>query len=152
MSHRRDDRQLPSDGDVAYFVKLHLDTVECTGPHSTRTDHCCYRVDGKARPMIVIRRIERRRRGRTWFVVLELTTKGLSENGEVMDGYMSIGRAVDRDRDSFVGLKPDELPENMLSFKDGRAAVGRMDQLVQEHIFNVLERRIRSHSLKAVRQ
>jgi len=116
---------LPDGGQLAYFVKLHLDTAR-------RRERACkdgewqYIVEGKPRPWLVLTRLPSKKpsRGRRWFLALPITSKGLDENGDVKEGFQPMNKCIDGDRESFVELKPQDLPENLLHAKDGQSAVG----------------------------
>ena len=115
--------ELPEGLQVAYFVDLHLDTVEGTGPHPHCEGTWTYRSEGKPRPMFVLAAVKRRRRGRRWFTVLPITTKGRDENGEVLPNMMSIGDCIENGKASFLRLEPKCIPENMLHRTESRSPI-----------------------------
>ena len=118
MTNSREDRSIPKEGDVAYFVKLHLDTLQMTGTHPSRQNHRLYSLEGKSRPMLVVRLLPERERGRRWLLVLPITSKGLDTLGNRKDGLQPIGNCLDSSCDSFVELNVCKLPENMICRKN----------------------------------
>ena len=125
MTNSRADSSIPKEGDVAYFVKLHLDTLQMTGTHPSRPDHWLYSLEGKSRPMLVIRLLPERVRGRRWFRVLPITSKGSDGNGKQKNGVEPIGNCLDPAVLSFVELEPQVLPENMIC----RKSDGQLDRV-----------------------
>jgi hypothetical protein len=119
---KADTSRSPGERDIAYFVDLHLDTVAILQA-DRKEKHWIYTVVGKPRPMVVMRRLPGRERGRVWFRVLRITSKGLDEQGRLLPDMQRIGRCIDPDRESFVKLEALKLPENMLSAMDGSSSV-----------------------------
>ena len=115
-------RDLPSAGQVAYFVHLHLDTAQDLGEHPIHNDERVYRVNGKARPMLVLAELKPER-GRRWFHVLRITSKGLDEKGNPKEGHQRIGKCIAPEVDSCVVLELQRLPDNLLHPIDGGSAV-----------------------------
>lgn len=113
----------PQDGAVAYFVDLHLDTVEMAEEHAHKERHFVFSVEGKIRRMLVLQRLSRLCRGRSWFLVLPITSKGLDERGKLKPNYKPIGKCLEPDVESYVELRPVQLPDNMLSRSGGQSAV-----------------------------
>ena len=116
-----DPRHMPCAGDVAYFVKLHLDTAVKKGPHAHREDHRVYEVEGKPRPMLVMQLLTKRCRGRRQFLVLPITSQGHDEKGTRRSDVKPIGRCIDDEHDSFVEMERWLLPENLLHAPDGKS-------------------------------
>ena len=134
---------------VAYFVALHLDTVCEFEPHPVRTGERVYKVDGKPRPMLVLQRRPEKRRGRRWFFVLPITSKGLNEKGELLPGMERIGNCLDPTRDSFVELRLRELPENMIHLSNGSPVVKTAcDPLAFANALKVLQHRLMSRAIR----
>jgi hypothetical protein len=106
-------RVLPKDGDIAYFIHLHLDTVVEECKHPQRPAERIYRVEGKPRPMLVLRHQLGREYGKCRFWVCPITSRG-DAKGNPRRGYEPIGKCIDGARKSFVSLEPLWLPENML--------------------------------------
>jgi len=128
---------------VVYFVDLHLDTLSLRGPHAHKAKHWCYAVDGKPRPMLILA-MASRERGRQWFRVLPITSKGRAENGSVKEGMISIGAVLDGERESFVRLEPRLLPENLIHCGDfSSAVVEPRDRLGFQAAIRVIEHRAR---------
>ena len=114
MTNNRVDRNIPNEGEVAYFVKLHLDTLQLTGPHPVVQEHCLYSLEGKSRPMLVLMVLPERERGRRWLLVLPITSKGLDARGNRKSGLEPIGNCLESSRESFVETNVQKLPENMV--------------------------------------
>ena len=113
---------LPQSGDVARFVHLHLDTAaeECEHPYKAAV--VVYRVEGKPRPMLVLHRLTRCERGRRWFLVIPITSKGRDEGGQVRSDHEPIGNCIDPNMESFVRMEVlFMLPENLLHREGGDA-------------------------------
>ena len=114
---------LPNGGDVAYFVHLHLDTINEHSEHPRKKDTLIYRVEGKARQMFVIKRLSQKERGKRWFLALPITSKGLNEAGHKRKGYQQISNCLDGKTESFVKWEVHRYPENMLHAKRGHPTV-----------------------------
>lgn len=142
--------RLPRDREVAQFVCLHLNTVKVRERHPQKKDHWLYSVEGKPRPMIVLRRLPHTERGRTRFVVLPVTKSGLDERGRVKDGYAAIGNCIDSSFNSFVKVEQQILPDNMLdsSIGDG-GIIGVCDPLGFSNAIKMLQRKLLQHGLVA---
>ena len=125
MTNSREDRGIPREGDVAYFVKLHLDTLQMTGTHASLPGHRQYSLEGKSRPMLVVRLLPERERGRRWLLVLPITSKGLDSRGNRKIGLEPIGNCLEPSCDSFVELNVHKLPENMIC----RTSDGQLNRL-----------------------
>ena len=104
-------RALPDAKDVVNFLKPHLDTLQVTGQHPSKPELLLCSLEGKPRPMLVLRRFPNKARGRCWFLVLPITSK---EEGTVGD-LQPIGSCLDEGVDSFVEMTPCELPDNLIS-------------------------------------
>lgn len=144
---------LPVEGEIVYFVKPHLDTLELSGAHETRGDVQIFTLEGKARPMLILRLLPESDRGRRWFLVLPITSKGLNQDGKCKQNMEPIGRCLDPAKDSFVeidGLA--KLPENMISrLSDG--AIKRVRPCDRHAISNaqkVVEYKIRRYGRTAL--
>jgi len=117
-----EDHGLPQSGDVARFVHLHLDTAAEESQRSDMPAVSVYRVEGKARPMLVLHRLARCERGRSWFLVLPITSKGRDGRGHVLPDCEPIGNCIDADVESFVKMEVlFRLPENLLHREGGNA-------------------------------
>ena len=115
--------ELPNVGQVAYFVDLHLDTVREDNPHPHCQGTWVYYAEGMPRPMYVLAAPKKSERGRRWFVVLPITTKGPDERGATRRNLLHIGECIDPGKDSFLRLEPKRMPENMLHPMNGRSPV-----------------------------
>lgn len=137
--YRRRKHELPEAGQVARFVHLHLDTVRMEKCHTLKEEHASYTVEGKVRPMIVLRACPRER-GRSWFLVAPLTTKGLDEDGSIKPTCLAVGSCVDPEKESFV--KKNEvtrLPDNMLEEGGDTMGFMRCDQIVFINVIKILQ-------------
>ena len=99
----------PSEREVRYVVKLHLDTARFVRRHERIADQTVYEVEGKIRPALIVREIARER-GRRRFLVLCLTTKGLDEQNVTKPECIPVGKLIDSDVDSFVELRLQCMP------------------------------------------
>lgn len=118
-------KELPREGDVAYFIKLHLDTVRREGP-AEKPDESMYSVRGKSRPMFVVRcdTVD----GRHLFQVFPLRRSGSRET-------VRIGCLIDPNRQSFVETRPLWLPANMAG-----SITKRCDRIAFNSIVSILNR------------
>jgi hypothetical protein len=119
----QDRRHLPTDGDVANCVFLHLDTVARMDKHALHGGEWLYEVAGKPRPMLILQRRAKQYRGRTWFLALPITTKGRDEKGQVREGMQWIGKCLDGQQDSYVRMEVREIPDNLLHYERGGSAL-----------------------------
>ena len=101
---------LPNEKEVVDFLKPHFDTLRETGPHPSIPGHRLCTLEGKPRPMLILRCFPKRERGLRWFLVVPLTSKGEDTVGDLQP----IGNCIDEGVDSFVELIPCKLPENMI--------------------------------------
>lgn len=109
----------PKEGDVATFMHLHLSTATKKGKHPHREGHWVVEVEGKARPMLIIRALPNKDRGRWWFLAMPITSKGKDESGRTRRNVESIGNCLETTRESFVELEVRKYPENLLHFEQG---------------------------------
>ena len=139
--------QLPKEMDIAYFVHLHLDTIELSSPHSHREGHCVYRVEGKPRPMLVLNVLPDQR-GCRWFRVLPITSKGKDANERLKRSLFPIGKLPGFECDSYITSDdPRKLPENMVHRANGRSPIiHTMDRLGFDSLVSIAR-----HHLMAVR-
>lgn len=108
---------------VAYFMDLHLNSAVCHGRHEFKPDHWVYRLDAKARPMLVVRS-GRNDRGCRWYHVLRITTKGCDAQGRRKPQLVSIGKLIDGDAASFVDIESHLLlPDTLIHVVDGKDSV-----------------------------
>ena len=128
---------LPSEGDVAYFVKLHLDKVRFVKQIDEPKKTGLYEVEGKARPMLVCK-VLAGNSGRR-FRVFPMTTKGVDRLGQPKACRVSVGRLPNDSEASFVMVDEiQRLPENMLSPDWGRPSVfNRLDPLIYGHVIRI---------------
>jgi len=123
-NERWSDSELPTGGQIARFVKPHLDkakklpslTLErakTLGLDGLRLEknESLYAVAVKARPMFVLERL-RREHGRRWFLVLPITTKP-DERWKHGEDYYWIDKCIEADKSSFVEMRPLRLPDNL---------------------------------------
>ena len=134
-----------ADGDVVYFVYLHLNTVDTGKPvrrsHKERTYF--YEVEGKARPMLVCGD-PLERNGIKWHRVCPLTTKGLDESGKTKKGYIPVGNLIHPEKVSYLCCHPELYPENLLSVKNGsKCAVKRLDPQDMTSLMSILTKLLR---------
>src|SRR6478609_6653752 len=128
--------------DVVYFVHLHLDTARRLNESARHENEKVYRVEGKPRPMLVMSRLQKRR-GRDWFRVLPITSKGKDKTGKLLPDIEYIGDCLNVGRESYVKLDPRDLPENMLSVEDGKSlVVTPCDHFAFANAIKVLERKL----------
>ena len=136
--------ELPAALDVAYFVKLHLDTVNPSEKVSSgQNGEFRYQIMGKPRPMLVLSRLDQVERGRAWFLAAALTSKGHDPRGMPRPNYEPIGRSVFPDRDSFIVLCPQRIPENLLDAGGRRSAVVKPhDRLASQNVFRIIAHKL----------
>ena len=130
------DHDLPTGGQVARFIKLHLDTLVRKDKHPHKEGESIYTIDGKTRPMLVLERLSRER-GRRWFRVLPITTKGRDEGGNRRDDVEPIDNCIEADKVSFVEMRPQWLPDNLF---DG-SIIKPCDPIVFGHVLRILSTR-----------
>lgn len=123
--------QLPKEMDIAYFVHLHLNTIELSSAQSHREGHSFYRVEGKPRPMLVLNVLPDQR-GCRWFRVLPITSKGKDANERLKQSLFSIGKLPGFKCDSYIASDDArKLPENMVHRASGRSPIiHTMDRMV----------------------
>lgn len=103
-------------GQVAKFAYLHLDTAQHIDTHRQKGGTNIYRIEGKVRPMIVMSIRATRIRGRCWYMVAKVTSKGLCEDGSLKRGFEPIGNCIEEDTESFVQLFLECYPDNLLCY------------------------------------
>ncbi len=130
--------QLPKEMDIAYFVHLHLDTTEPSSDRSHKQDHFVYCVEGKPRPMLVLRVLPDHR-GRRWFRVLPITSKGKDANERLKNGVFFVGKLPGNERDSYITADDlRKLPENMVHrAKDRSPIIHSMDRLEFDNVVRI---------------
>lgn len=139
------DSETPVQNEVCWFVDLHLDTVKKTGPHSYKKGHCCYSVEGKPRPMLVIGLHPNHDRGHKWFNVLPITSQGRDERGKVLPDHIPIGNCLDEHRESFIRTKIQRLPDNMISRLNGSPIKRPFEPLAFANVLRLVEHSLRSN-------
>lgn len=108
---------------VAYFMELHPNSAVCHARHEFKANHWVYRVEAKARPMLILG-VGRYDRGCRWYRVLRITTKGYDGQGQRKPQLMSIGKLLDGDSVSFVDVESVlQLPDNLVHARDGGNSV-----------------------------
>ncbi len=122
------------EGHIAYFVKLHLDTVKVV---DKREEVWSFRVDGKARPMLVRRVTEAN--GVKWFRVFHLTTKGKDRNGNVKPDLFPVGHILEAEKESYINRNAELLPENMIWTRN-EFTPKLLDRLEFQSVLKILER------------
>ena len=129
--------QSPAEGDIVYFVQLHLNTLSKTEKHPLKQDEWVYKVEGKARPMLVWK-VDANERGRQWFRVIPITTKGLREDGTSKPSHIRIGKLPGFSSESFAEVRvPQYLPDNMLDDYGGNCRrVCKLDRLAFGNVLN----------------
>ena len=140
MTNNRNTRS-PDERDVVYFVHLHLDTVVKQDEKHPKEDHWFYRVEGKARPMLVVR-VEGSERGQRWFRVVPITSKGFKEDGGVKPNHVPIGKLSGYECNSFAVVgNPQRLPEKMLDCSKGQCRiVDTIDPLGFDNLLKIITR------------
>lgn len=125
-----DQQELPDDRDIATFVHLHLRTVSLKAPPKPTESqpqlpegHALYEVEGKARPMLILKVLSRKRVGRREYLLLPITSKGLDASDQPRKDVVPIGTLINQDRNSFITVEPVKYPESMVSRKPGRSPV-----------------------------
>jgi hypothetical protein len=106
------DNELPTGGQVAWFITLYLDTLVRKDKHPHKERESIYTVDGKTRPMLVLRRLSKKERGVWWFLVLPITTKGADESSMCHAEFQPIGNCIHTEKQSFVEMRVQRIPEN----------------------------------------
>jgi hypothetical protein len=132
---------MPKEMDIAYFVHLHLNTIKSTTEPSHREGHCCYRVEGKPRPMLVLTVLPEER-GCRWFRVLAITSKGKDVQGKLKRGFIPIGKLRDHDCVSYITVDDNrKLPENMVHRANRRSPIiDSMDRLGFDNVITTVAR------------
>ena len=122
--------------DVAYLVKLHLDTVCLKAPHPSRQDEFIYEVEGKPRPMLIIRVLPKRDRGVHWVLAVALTTSCPRAR---KDQLRRIGNCVNEKVVSYVETEVHKLPETMRpNDANGSAVIKRLDRYAFDHVIKII--------------
>lgn len=144
-------RKAPAAGEVAYFVHLHLDTACRHADHPHKSDQGIYQVDGKPRPMLVLHEYSSVKRKRRWFLVLPITSKGRDAKDRPRTDVEPIGDCINENRESFVEMSPEQLPENMLYVRSGHhPVVAPCNPLAFANAVKVLERKVLQRRVGAV--
>lgn len=110
--------QLPNEGDAANFMHLHVSTAVAKGKHPHKEGHWIIEVEGKSRPMLIIRLLPKRERGKKWYLALPITSKGKDESGKTRDNVEDIGNCLNATTQSYVELEIHKYPENLLHSGD----------------------------------
>jgi hypothetical protein len=123
--------ELPKERDVAYCVHLHLETTTFAEPHLYKADHAVYKVEGKTRPMLVLGELSKRKRGKRWFHVIPITSKGKAEDGRRKPNCYSIGQLPGCETESYLVVDDVRLlPDNMVHQHNGKPKiVHQLDRL-----------------------
>jgi hypothetical protein len=128
---------------VAYFVHFHLDTARKCYENPTEPQIQLYTVEGKARPMLVIGQSRDDDTRKTWYVVLKITTKGLTANGKPKENFESIGDCLERGRNSFVELTPLRYAENLLTSDIGGSVIANpIDTLAIQNVLRIVRHKL----------
>jgi hypothetical protein len=114
-------------GDIAFFVDLWPNTAEKAGPHPHKEKTLCYTIEGKARPMLVWQRLDRRG-GATWYRLSKFTTKGTGVDGKPRKGCQLVGKLVDPEKNSYLELEPFAHPDNLMEPLSSHRPIKRLDQ------------------------
>lgn len=113
--------RLPNEGEAAYFVHLHLTTLEqCKADKPNHKGEWVYKVKGKPRPMLVIRADPKRDRGSRWYLTLPITSKNRDERGKMLE---PIGNCLDESIQDFVEMQIYKVPANMLHRENGKSPI-----------------------------
>ena len=143
MTAARDGKAFKS-GDVVYFYHLFLATVRDRqpAPHPATDDTFVFRVNGKARPMLIVDRIPYHsgHGGSTWYRVLPITTKG-TEHGRPKPGHEPIGPCIDGNRPSYVNCyELTSYPDALLSAEHAGPLVQPVDPNAIQNILSVVSK------------
>jgi len=133
-------------GMVVWGIHLHKDTVHFIKKHEHKAGHSYYEVEGKCRPVLVISQ-QTKARGRVWFTVLPITSKGQDEKGNTKPSCMRIGEAIEDSTQSYIELVAEYIPDNLIS-NDGRSCkvVKELDPLTFSNIQRIFLYRIMGKS------
>ena len=141
--------ELPNEREVAYFVHLHLDTVTEQARHSEMEDVWIYSVQGKPRPMLVLRRLPERKRGRRMLLVVPITSQGLDSQRKLLPDHEPIGDCLDRGKPSYLKLQLQRLPENLVHRQAGKSSIKQpCDPFAFGHVIKTIENKIRLGELQ----
>ena len=127
------DGEFPTSGEVAYFMKLHLDTAVRKDRIPHQNGEWIYSVDAKRRPMIVLRHLRRKNRGVHWFLALPTTTK------EQDFGVLYIGKCIEAGKDTFVEMWPQLVPSTLL---DGGPTVKPCDEFAFMNALKIIRHKL----------
>ncbi len=123
-------------GQVVEFVKLHLDTATC---HNRFQEPLVFNVNGKQRPMLVLRRCSEMERGKKLYLVLPITSKGVDKRGKVRPGHVRLGNVIDKNKPSFVDCFVRRIPDNLVWRRRGKPVVRDVcDRMVFGYIIKCL--------------
>jgi len=119
-------------GDIIYFVHLHLDRVRKLRKAENYRNTYVYEVEGKARPMIILDELRGEQDGVTWFRVLKLS-RGRSPQKQ-RPGHRRIGPLLEDGIDSFVDCHPHSYPDNLIAGD----VIKRLDRLQLTSILAII--------------
>ena len=127
---------LPEENTVAYFVHLHADTAEKMLSDCRRRGESLFRVFGKARPVLVLRKLPKKARDRVWFVVLPVFSAREKAGTHGMNMW-EIGGCIDGDKQSWVLLEPIRVPDSLFV-----NTVRRCNQLELHNVWKILNHKL----------
>lgn len=108
---------------IAYFVELHQNSAIRIGQHEHKPGHIVYRIEGKARPMLVSS-VAHSDHGCRWYRVLRITTRRVDTRGRIKPNLYSIGPLVNGNKTSFVDADSFlMMPDTLLHKVDGKSPV-----------------------------
>ena len=127
------DNKVKYEGQIVYFVKLHLGTLKKEGPlhldpsegkekRPQRDQLHVYSVVGKSRPWLVLTCLPKEY-GKFWFLVCPITSKGLDENGKLKKNMERMGNCIHPWVHSFIETESQKLPDNMIDPIEGISPV-----------------------------
>ncbi len=129
-------------GEIAFFFDLWPNTAKQKGPHPTKQRTFVFEIEGKARPMLVLDRLDRQYDTR-WYRVLRITTKPNRGDGRRREECYRLGRCVNPDKESYVVLEPLVHPETLLQGESvSHAPIKPLDRVVFDNVFRILTDRL----------
>lgn len=156
MKHPIEPR-LPGDGEVAEFFYLHLNTARNVGPHEHIEKTFVFSVDGKARPMLVMRALRKKNRDRHWFLVLPITSKRMDGSDKPRKDIVWLGKLLvessgrDGPNESGVICEVNRLPDNLMGPNYERRPVKKLDPMTFRNILSLVRHNVLGGQLDAIR-
>ena len=123
-------------GDVAYFVKLHLDTLKPIDKHPNKPSHWVYRVEGKRRPMLIYE-VKVQADGHRTFVVFPIRSQD-KHGGTGKPNRIRLENLLKPKKVSYLEKTCQELPQNMFHPLDSNWVVKSLERLAFDNIKKML--------------